>query len=195
MATTLVTAADHPATKPLVTQPNDDGTYIVQPGAFLNVTNGLGANSVIVDNGGTVIFSSPAKESGNLVVLNKGMLVFGNLTFLAPAATETIKIDTSSILGIAGMTASEPAKEFLWGTNITANTADPTAGSFNVAFADLLAGAPVGLNVGLLGAPPNSLPTWSFSQVGIPGSFSGLFTPNGAVPAGAVNVTPNPTFT
>jgi hypothetical protein len=120
-------------------------------------------------------------------------LVFGGLTFLAPAATESIKVDGTSLLGIAAMANSEPAKEFLWGSNITANTADPTAGSFNVNFADLM-GGPVGLNVSVLGGAPNSLPPWSFSQVGIPGSFSGLFTPNAAVPPGALNVTPNPTF-
>jgi hypothetical protein len=182
------------AGKTVLTGPNDNGSYLVQPGGTLNVTAGLGPDSVVVDNGGTVIFASAAKELGNIFVLDKGILVFGNLAFIAPAETETIKIDGTSTLGIAGMTTSEPAKEFLWGTNLTANTADPTAGSFNIAFADLLGGTPVGLNVGLIGGAPNSLPPWSFSQVGIPGSLSGLFTANTLVPTGALNTTPNPTL-
>lgn len=192
MATTVVTAAVNGAAKPLVTQPNDDGTYILQPGAFLNVTNGLGPNSVIVDNGGTVIFNSTAKEQGTIFVLGKGSLVFGGLKFISSATGEHIRVDGTSNIGIAGMTASEPAKEFLWGSNLTA-APDPSAGSFNINFADLM-GGPVGLDVGLIGGAPNSLPMWSFSQVGIAGSFSGLFTQNMAVPPGAVNVTPNPTF-
>lgn len=194
MANTVVTAAMHPGTNPLATGPNDDGSYLLQPGAYLDVTKGLGPNSVIVDNGGTVIFDSTAKESGNIIVLDKGNLVFGGLTFIAPAATETIKIDGTSTLGIAGMPTSEPAKEFLWGTNITANTPDPTAGAFNIAFADLMAGTPFALNVGLIGGAPNSLPAWSFYQVGIAGSFDGFFSANTLVPAGALNTTPNPTF-
>jgi hypothetical protein len=92
------------------------------------------------------------------------------------------------------MTTSEPAKEFLWGTNITANTPDPTAGSFNIVFADLMGGAPVGLNLGLIGGAPNSVPAWSFFQTGIAGSFSGIFSANSLVPAGALNTTPNPTL-
>jgi hypothetical protein len=71
---------------------------------------------------------------------------------------------------------------------------DPTAGSFNVAFADLMGGTPVGLNVGLIGGAPNSFPMWSYSQVGIAGSFSGVFTNNMLVPTGAMNTTPNPTL-
>jgi hypothetical protein len=197
VANTVVTAAAHPVTNPLPTGPNDDGTYLVQPGAFLSVTKGLGPNSVILDDGGTVIFASspPAKESGTIILLDKANLVFGGLQFIAPATTETFKIDGTSTIGIAGMPNSEAATRFIWGTNISANTSDPTAGSFNINFADLMPPGPVGLNVGLIGGAPNSLPAWSFYQAGGPtNSFSGIFSANTLVPAGALNTTPNPTF-
>jgi hypothetical protein len=192
---TTVTAAAHPAANPLATGPNDDGSYLVQPGAYLNVTAGLGPDSVIVDDGGTVIFNSAAKESGTIFVLgegtDKGALVFGNLSFISSASPETIKVDGDSILGIAAMPTSEQPKEFLWG-NI-----NPTAGSFNIAFPDLMGGLPVVLNVALLGGAPNTLPAWSFYQVtaGLTGSFSGVFSANSLVPTGALNTSLNPTFT
>jgi hypothetical protein len=186
---TIVTAAAHPAANPLATGPVDDGSYLVQPGAYLNVTAGLGPDSVIVDDGGTVIFNSAAPELGSIFVLDKGALVFGNLSFIHSASPETIKVDGTSILGIAAMPTSEQPKEFLWG-NIS-----PTAGgSFNIAFPDLVGGV-VGLNVGLLGGAPNSLPPWSFYKEGITGSFSGVFSANSLVPTGALNTSPNPTFT
>lgn len=172
------------------TQPNDANTYLVQPNATLTVTNGLSPESVIIDNGGTVIFDSTAKEQGNIFVLGKGILVFANLSFIAPAGGpggEHIQLDSNSFMGIAGMPTSEAPQTFTWSSNLSGQP-DPTSGSFNLSFADL---PQVGLNASVIGSAKNSAPPWSFSQVGIPGAFSGIFSSNTAVPAGAVNVTPN----